>query len=355
MVSVDEIRKAQRAEGPATVLAIGTATPPNCVEQSTYPDYYFRITNSEHKTELKEKFKRMCDKSMIKKRYMHLTEEILKENPSICEYMAPSLDARQDMVVVEVPRLGKEAATKAIKEWGQPKSKITHLIFCTTSGVDMPGADYQLTKLLGLRPYVKRYMMYQQGCFAGGTVLRLAKDLAENNKGARVLVVCSEITAVTFRGPSDTHLDSLVGQALFGDGAAAVIVGSDPVPEIEKPLFELDVPGLISKNIEKALVEAFQPLGISDYNSIFWIAHPGGPAILDQVEDKLGLKPEKMQPTRHVLSEYGNMSSACVFILDEMRRKSKENGLATTGEGLEWGVLFGLDLDSRLKLLCSTV
>lgn len=60
MVSVEEIRQAQRAEGPATVMAIGTATPPNCVDQSTYPDYYFRITNSEHMTELKEKFKRMC-------------------------------------------------------------------------------------------------------------------------------------------------------------------------------------------------------------------------------------------------------------------------------------------------------
>ncbi|KAB5564879.1 hypothetical protein DKX38_004933 [Salix brachista] len=281
MVTVDEIRKTQRAEGPATIMAIGTATPANCVDQSTYADYYFRITNSE--------------KSIIKKRYMHLTEEILKENPSVCEYMAPSLDARQDMVVVvEVPKLGKEAAAKAIKEWGQPKSKVTHLVFCTTSGVDMPGADYQLTKLLGLRPSVKRFMMYQQGCFAGGTVLRLAKDLAENNKGARVLVVCSEITAVTFRGPSDNHLDSLVGQALFGDGAAAIIIGSDPVIGVEKPLFELvsaaqtilpdsegaidghlrevgltfhllkDVPGLISKNVEKSLTEAFQPLGISD-------------------------------------------------------------------------------------------
>lgn len=309
---------------------------------------------------------------MIKKRYMHLTEEILKENPNICAYMASSLDARQDMVVVEVPKLGKEAAQKAIKEWGQPKSKITHLVFCTTSGVDMPGADYQLTKLLGLRPSVKRFMMYQQGCFAGGTVLRMAKDLAENNRGARVLVVCSEITAVTFRGPSDTHLDSLVGQALFGDGSAAIIVGSDPIPGVEKPLYQLvsaaqtilpdsdgaidghlrevgltfhllkDVPGLISKNIEKSLVEAFRPLGISDWNSIFWIAHPGGPAILDQVEAKLELKPEKLRATRHVLSEYGNMSSACViFILDEMRRKCVEDGLETTGEGLDWGVLFG--------------
>ncbi|GMN70137.1 hypothetical protein TIFTF001_039181 [Ficus carica] len=352
MVTVEEIRNAQRAEGPATIMAIGTANPSNCVDQSTYPDFYFRITNSEHKIELKEKFKRMCEKSMIKKRYMYLNEEILKENPNICAYMAPSLDARQDMVVVEVPRLGKEAATKAIKEWGQPKSKITHLVFCTTSGVDMPGADYQLTKLLGLRPSVKRLMMYQQGCFAGGTVLRLAKDLAENNKGARVLVVCSEITAVTFRGPSDTHLDSLVGQALFGDGAAAMIIGADPVPEgaIDGHLREVgltfhllkDVPGLISKNIEKSLGEAFKPLDISDWNSIFWIAHPGGPAILDQVEAKCGLKPEKLRATRHVLSEYGNMSSACVvFILDEMRRKCAEDGLKTTGEGLEWGVLFG--------------
>ncbi|XP_038984312.1 chalcone synthase 3-like [Phoenix dactylifera] len=370
--TVEEIRKAQRAEGPATVLAIGTATPANVVYQADYPDYYFRITNSEHLADLKEKFKRMCDKSMIRKRYMHVTEEILKENPNMCAYMAPSLDARQDLVVAEVPKLGKEAAAKAIKEWGQPKSRITHLIFCTTSGVDMPGADYQLTKLLGLRPSVNRFMMYQQGCFAGGTVLRLAKDLAENNRGARVLVVCSEITAVTFRGPSESHLDSLVGQALFGDGAAALIVGADPDLAIERPLFQLisasqtilpdsegaidghlrevgltfhllkDVPGLISKNIEKSLVQALGPIGIDDWNSVFWVAHPGGPAILDQVEEKVGLKKEKMRATREVLKEYGNMSSACVlFILDEMRRRSAEEGLATTGEGLDWGVLFG--------------
>ncbi|XP_010942344.2 chalcone synthase 1 [Elaeis guineensis] len=372
MAKVEDIRRSQRSEGPATILAFGTATPANVFYQADYPDYYFRITKSEHLTELKEKFKRMCDKSMIRKRYLHLNEEILTENPNMCAYMAPSLDARQDVVVVEVPKLGKEAAAKAIKAWGQPKSRITHLVFCTTSGVDMPGADYQLTKLLGLRPSVNRFMMYQQGCFAGGTVLRLAKDLAENNRGSRVLVVCSEITAVTFRGPSDSHLDSLVGQALFGDGAAAIIVGADPDLAIERPLFQLvsasqtilpnsegaidghlrevgltfhllkDVPSLISKNIEKSLVEAFTPLGISDWNSIFWIAHPGGPAILDQVEAKLGLEEEKMRATRHVLSEYGNMSSACVlFILDEMRKKSAEDGKTTTGEGLEWGVLFG--------------
>ncbi|MCO5576229.1 hypothetical protein L7F22_030038 [Adiantum nelumboides] len=379
-------RKMERAEGPATVLAIGTANPPNVFQQSSYPDFYFDITNSNHMSDLKLKFQRMCDKSGIKKRYMHLNEELLKANPSMCAYWEKSLDVRQDMVVVEVPKLGKEAATRAIKEWGQPKSKITHLVFCTTSGVDMPGADWALTKLLGLRPSVKRLMMYQQGCFAGGTVLRIAKDLAENNKGARVLVVCSELTAVTFRGPSETHLDSLVGQALFGDGAAAMIIGSDPIPTVERSWFEVhyvacnilpdsdgaidghlrevgltfhlmkDVPGIISKNIGTVLKDAFKQAfgeeGGPSVNDLFWIAHPGGPAILDQVEEKLGLKPEKMAPSRHVLSEFGNMSSACVsFIMDHMRKKSVEENSKTTGEGFEWGLLLGFGPG----LTCETV
>jgi chalcone synthase len=63
------------------------------------------------------------DKSMIKKRYMYLTEEILKEHPNICAYTTPSLDARQDMLVVEIPKLGNEAAMKAIKEWGSPSPR----------------------------------------------------------------------------------------------------------------------------------------------------------------------------------------------------------------------------------------
>ncbi|XP_059281502.1 chalcone synthase G-like [Lycium ferocissimum] len=247
---------------------------------------------------------------------------------------------------------------------------ITHLVFCTTSGVDIPGADYQLTKLLGLGPSVKRYMMYQHGCFGGGSTLRLAKDLAENNKGARVLVVCSEINVFGFHAPSETDIEVLVAQALFGDGASAIIVGSDPVLTVERPLFELvfttqtllpdsgyaitaslneagllpkihkDTPRLISENIGRVLVEAFQPLGISDWNSIFWVSHPGGRAILDQIELKLGLKLEKLKPTRNVMSDYGNMSSPSVlFVLDEMRKASIRAGMRTTGEGLDWGVL----------------
>ncbi|KAH6786803.1 Chalcone and stilbene synthase family protein [Perilla frutescens var. hirtella] len=296
MGTVEEIRRAQRAEGPPTILAIGTANPLNCVHQTTYPDYYFRITNSEHMIQLKQKFKRICEKSMINKRYMHLTEDLLKQNPNMCAHAAPTLDARQEIVGAEVPKLGKSAVEKAIEEWGQPRAKITHLIFCTNNGTDMPGANFHLPNLLGLRSTVNRYMMYQQGCYGGAGALRLAKDLAENNSGARVLVVCSEIMAMTFPGPSEAHLDHLMGQPLVGDGAVAVIVGSDPVAGVERPLFKLivaaqsfllgsedaingqlrevgviydikkTVPGFISENIEKCLERVFTPLGISDWN-----------------------------------------------------------------------------------------
>jgi len=54
-----------------------------------------------------------------------------------------------------------------------------------------------------------------------------------------VFVVCSAITTLTFCGPSDTHLDNLVGQTMFGDEAVVVIIGYDPISQIEKQLFEL--------------------------------------------------------------------------------------------------------------------
>eukprot|EP00253_Pinus_taeda_P017460 PITA_17460 len=235
------------------------------------------------------------------------------------------------MLAVEVPRLAKEAAEKAIQEWGQSKSQITHLIFCSTTTPDLPATDFEVAKLLGLHPSVKRVGVFQHGCFAGGTVLRMAKDLAENNQGARVLVICSEITAVTFRGPSEIHLIACKG-AIRGK-----------VREVGLTLqLKGAVPDLISANIENCLVEAFSQFKISDWNKLFWVVHPGGRAILDRVEAKLNLDPTKLIPTRHVMSEYGNMSSACVhFILDQTRKASLQNRCSTSGEGLEMGVLFG--------------
>ncbi|KAG2665853.1 hypothetical protein I3760_15G027500 [Carya illinoinensis] len=239
MTSAEKIREAQRDKGPATILAIGTANTPNSVYQSDYPDLYFHATNIKHMNELKHKFKCICEKSMIRKRFFHLTKEILKANPNIGNYKAPSMNSCQDVGVADVTKTGGEAALKAIKEWGQPISKITHLVFYTMTGFDMPRTGFQLTKFLGLNPSVNRCMIYQQGCYAGGTTLHLAKDLAENNTSAHVLILCSENMTMSFHGPSESHLDILIGQEIFSDDAAAAIISANPDTLIEHTLFKL--------------------------------------------------------------------------------------------------------------------
>ncbi|KAF3338512.1 chalcone synthase [Carex littledalei] len=363
-------KSTQHHQGPATVLAIGTAAPANTLIQAEVPDRLFKAANSDQLTELKMKFTKICEASAIKKRHSIWTEEIVNQNPSIGIPNAPSLGARQNILIHEVPKLGKLAAERAIKEWGQPISKLTHLIFCTTSGLAMPGFDCKLAHLLGLPSTINRYMLYHQGCHGGGTTLRLAKDLAQNNPSARVLVVCVEISLHGFHSPSEEHLDNLVTLAIFGDGASAMIVGADPDLAAERPAFEiisanqkllpntslaivaeLDEAGFMvhlsrniakyaSENVESCLEEALAPLGITDWNSIFWVVHPGGVAILDGIEAKMKLNKEKLLASRNVLANYGNVQSAtAMIVLDKMRKQSAKAQKSTTGEGLEWGVL----------------
>jgi chalcone synthase len=85
---------------------------------------------------------------------------------------------------------------------------------------------------------------------------------------------------------------------------------------------------------------------------MFWAVHPGGPAILDQVEAKLKLTHDKMQGSRDILSEYGNMSSSSVlFVLDQIRQRSLKMGASTLGEGSEFGFFIGFGPGLTLEVL----
>ncbi|XP_051215691.1 bisdemethoxycurcumin synthase [Lolium perenne] len=385
--TIREIWRAQRADGPAAVLAIGTANPEHCVPQEEFPDFFFRATGSDHLTALKDKFRRVCQKLGVQKRYLHHTEELLRAHPEFIDHDSPSLDARLDIVATAVPELAAQASKKAIAEWGRPAADITHLVVTTNSGAHIPGVDFRLIPLLGLRPSVRRTMLYLNGCFAGSAALRLAKDLAENNRGARVLVVCAELTLMLFSGPKEGCFQTLINQGLFGDGAAAVIVGAEPdSTSHEHPLFEIvsaaqtvvpgsdhainmhltkggyggnistrEVPGFIGDNIEQCLHDSFGPLSVAArWNDLFWAVHPGSSAILDHIDMVLKLQPDKLAASRRVLSEYGNMFGVTIiFVLDELRRRHKEQ----QGAGLpEWGVMitFGPGLTVETMVLRAT-
>jgi predicted naringenin-chalcone synthase len=314
----------------------------------------------------------------INKRYFYHSEEMLRRHPELIDRTLPSLDVRMDIAATAVPELAAAAAAKAIAEWGRPATDITHLVVSTYSGAHMPGADLRLASLLGLGPSVCRTMLYLNGCNSGSTALRVAKDIAENNRGARVLVACAELTLVLFRAPDDgADNETIIMQALFGDGAGAVIVGADP-DVIERPLFEMvaasqtvipqsehaatgrlrkdgllfhpsmEMPRLVQEDIERCLADMLGPLGLggSGWNDLFWAVHPGGRAILDGVEEVLRLDPEKLAASRHVLSEYGNMSGPTViFVLDEVRRRHQGHA---AGLGVMVGIGPGISIETMV-------
>ena len=85
-----------------------------------------------------------------------------------------------------------------------------------------------------------------------------------------------------------------------------------------------------------------------DWNDLFWVVHPGGRAVLEGVQDDLGLEEGKLKASRQVLSEYGNMSGATIiFVLDEMRRRrrhshgDKKDGVEDMEKESEWGAMVG--------------
>ncbi|EFJ11847.1 hypothetical protein SELMODRAFT_122361 [Selaginella moellendorffii] len=364
-------RKNLRAARPgkATLLAFGKALPDTVVKQEYLVDGYFRDTKVENAA-LKEKLQRLCKTTTVKTRYVVMSKEILENHPEFYTPGTPSIRQRLEIAGEAVTKMGVAAATQALAEWGRPISDITHLVYVSSSEVRFPGGDLYLSKHLGLSSDISRVMLYMLGCCGGAGGLRVSKDLAENNPGSRILLVISDTTLIGWRPPNPQRPYDLVGAALFGDGASAVVIGADPLPS-ENPCYELvtasqcfvpgsektidgrltedgiifslgrELPQMIESEVEGFIqgllkrsgrVEA----GGVDYDRLFWAIHPGGPAILNACEKKLQLAGDKLKCSRQVLSDYGNINgSTIIYVLDYMRQVNA----AADKPDPEWGVI----------------
>lgn len=294
-----------------------------------------------------------------------MSREILEKYPELATEGSATIKQRLDIANPAVLKMAKEASLECLKEWKRPAADITHVVYVSSSEIRLPGGDLQLAAELGLRNDVGRVMLYFLGCYGGVTGLRVAKDIAENNPGSRVLLTTSETTILGFRPPNKSRPYDLVGAALFGDGAAAVVIGSDPIEGQECPFMELnfavqqflpgtsgvidgrlseegiyfklgrDLPEKIEENIEEFCKKLMAKAGLEDYNEMFWAVHPGGPAILNRLEGKLGLEKGKLDCSRRALMDFGNVSSnTVIYVIEYMRdelRKKKESGE-------EWGL-----------------
>ncbi|KAE8672128.1 Beige-related and WD-40 repeat-containing protein isoform 2 [Hibiscus syriacus] len=148
-------------------------------------------------------------------------------------------------------------------------------------GIDMPSADHQLAKLIGLEPSVQKFMIYNQGCFAAGTAVRLAKDLAENNAA----IFSDGAAAVIFVGGGSTNTAvNQHRQPLF----QIISANQTVIPNIDEFIaakiremgmdchLSRGLPKAISDNIEQCLLEMFTRFGVEDWDKLFYTVHPAG-------------------------------------------------------------------------------
>ncbi|TLM87623.1 type III polyketide synthase [Pseudarthrobacter sp. NamE5] len=293
-----------------------------------------------------------------------LTNESRSDDPQFYDpatglLLNPSTKVRNDIFGREATKLFVQAARSAMEACPElDLLDITHLVTVSCTGFFNPGPDYKIVRELGLNPAVQRYHLGFMGCYAAFPALRAGKAFCDADPNAVVLVVCAELCSLHVRTSNDP--DTIMGSALFADGAAAAVITARPGSE-ETALLQLDhfetvltpvgedsmawnigdhgfemvlgnyVPHIIDDHIVGALepLLAREPeLAALPYSSIrHWAIHPGGRSILDKVESRLGLTEEQLVPAREILRNYGNMSSATVlFVIRRILEQAPEPG-----------------------------
>lgn len=296
--------------------------------------------------------------------------------------LSPTTGTRNDVYVSQAPALFLEAARGAIAASGSfTTADVTHVVTASCTGFFAPGPDYVLVRDLGLPPTTRRLHVGFMGCYAAFPALAAARSICAEDPGAVVLVVCAELCSLHLEASDDP--DTIVASAVFADGAAAAIVSARPAPpghvvlDLDEmrttltPVGEQDmawtigdhgfemvlsryVPSIISEHIHGALDPLLARAG-TDHATAHdvvprWAVHPGGRSVLDKVQDALGLDASQMEPSRTVLREYGNMSSATILFILERLMAAPDVPADGTGERV-CAMAFGPGLTVESALL----
>ncbi len=274
----------------------------------------------------------------------------------------PTTSSRMDRYEAEAGRLACMAAGRAFADGGVDAKDVTHLITVSCSGFNAPGFDISLITDLPLNAGVERTHIGFMGCHGALNGLRLARAFIKANPQAVVLLCAVELCSL--HQQYGWNPEQIVANALFADGAAAVVLTSEDassgssrvatlvdnaslvVPEstefmswrIKDNGFEMTLspklPDLIHSNLPDWMSGWLSRYELTPTDIASWAIHPGGPRVLSATGNALDLSDRQLQPSRDVLADYGNMSSPTVlFILDRLRKQNATGSCVLLGFG----------------------
>ncbi len=338
-----------------SILGIGTAIPEHYADQSVAADFAQLMVHGREDEE--DWFAKVYELSTVEHRgsvLLGATNDCraLQEfyPPSVAtDDCGPSTAIRMQEFNEQASALAISAAQQALFESNTLPNEISHLIVVSCTGFGAPGIDFRLIEHLGLSPGVGRVQVGFMGCHGAINALLVARAIGEADPEARILLCCVELCSLHYSygwNPS-----RIIANALFADGAAALVAGNSPdqqetawslrttasqvLPDSQDAMgwqignhgFEMklepNVPDLIYSHLREWVEQwlAGHNLTIGEIGS--WAIHPGGPRIIHSAAMSLGLSPSATEASHHVLSQYGNMSSATVlFVVQRLQEQN---------------------------------
>ena len=246
--------------------------------------------------------------------------------------------------------VGERAVLSALDAAGIAPDEVDAIVLVSSTGLAVPTVDARLAPHIGLRPDVKRLPLFGLGCLAGTAGMARVHDYLRAFPGHVAVLLSVELCSLTLQR-DDTSIPALIGVSLFADGAAAVVaIGADRAlvgsgthqgPRILSSrslllpatadmmgwdvssnglslVLSKDVPKMVDDYLGEDVNRFLAEHGLSTADISTWICHPGGPKVLDSIENAIGLPPEALANSRNSMRENGNMSS--VSVLDVLRR-----------------------------------
>jgi predicted naringenin-chalcone synthase len=333
-----------------TILGLGTAVPAHRMTQEQSAALARRvICRSDREARV---LTALYQKAGVMNRYTVLPHEIalqwLPPGDNNATTLGPTTGERMAYFAEHAPPLARQAARHALQQAGVAARQITHLVTVCCTGFSAPGVDIDLIDALSLRPTTERIHIGYMGCHGAMNGLRCARALSIADPQATVLLCAVELCSLHYRFNWDPP--RIVANALFGDGAAAIVGAAGPpgdsaawslaatgsclLPDSHHAMswnvgnhgFEMtlaaSVPDLIHTHLRRWLAAWLDEQGRSIESIGSWAIHPGGPRILSACAEAIGLAPEQVAVSEQVLAEFGNMSSPTVlFIIDRLRER----------------------------------
>jgi len=318
------------------IRAVGLALPPHYVEQEVLTqalrEYWTRRYGN---TRRLDEFHRA-----VRVRGRHLALP-MTEYPALDTFA--KTNQAWNTVAVQV---GEAAVRAALDQAGLEPADVDHFFFVTVTGISTPSVDARIINRVGMRPGVKRTPIFGLGCVAGAAGMARAADYLHAFPDHVALLLSVELCSLTLQR-DDVSLANLIASGLFGDGAAAVVVagagrsaaqgprviatrsvlypdterlmGWDIVDSGFKVILSPRVPDVVEQNLGGD-VDAFLAEHDLGRGAIrHWIAHTGGPRVLQAIESALALPCDALERSWRSLREIGNLSSASVlFVLADM-------------------------------------